>query len=572
MKHPQIPGSAICPGIALTVLLLSAVAGASAQPVMFHPGNTYEDIGAAAGGTSPCRTNQTAPLACVHSFNTLGNALSAAVSSDGIIGLPPERSNASLTVSVYKDFRVSPPPGGGEADLINSQISANFRWAGTLIGNGGRGTAAYRIEFVVIDRTDPAHPAVAYERVDERSETGAFKFMLVKGVPLVLPTPGFDLIQLEDLRTVLPVPLKRGRTYRMRLTLTISSLGGAASGAIADFFQPLPGMPDPGVFWDDLNVTVGVDMLSMIHDLQARVDTLAQRQDVLENQVDDHALAIADIEAVNQGQQEAIEENDSRARSAESAAGRNFTRISGSEGTIRDHEERLDEHTGRIDAITGSEDFHQRVDSLDQRLTEVAHQVAANAASLGDSSRTRDLWDEVLAHAEALDTLAFDVRSWTSVIETNTTAIVQNAASVAMSADSTSMLGHRVSCHVHADVGNGRTGLPDFATDCSAEAEEGKSVAAASPNELPDAYALDANYPNPFNPSTTIGYAVPKATDVRLSIYDLQGREVAELVTATQAAGRYEVTWDASGIASGVYLYRIQAGTFVATRSLVLVK
>ena len=92
------------------------------------------------------------------------------------------------------------------------------------------------------------------------------------------------------------------------------------------------------------------------------------------------------------------------------------------------------------------------------------------------------------------------------------------------------------------------------------------------PDALPDTYALDSNYPNPFNPVTTIAYQLPGASHVRLVVYDLYGREVGMLVDEQQSAGRYDVSFDASGLASGTYVYRLEAGPYTDTKLMVLVK
>ena len=89
---------------------------------------------------------------------------------------------------------------------------------------------------------------------------------------------------------------------------------------------------------------------------------------------------------------------------------------------------------------------------------------------------------------------------------------------------------------------------------------------------LPTQFALRQNYPNPFNPSTTIKYELPRSSEVRLSVYDMLGREVAILVNERMNAGVHEVKFDGSGLASGVYLYRMWAGEFVATKRLLLLK
>jgi hypothetical protein len=80
------------------------------------------------------------------------------------------------------------------------------------------------------------------------------------------------------------------------------------------------------------------------------------------------------------------------------------------------------------------------------------------------------------------------------------------------------------------------------------------------------------DYPNPFNPSTTIKFELPKSSDVRLSVYDMLGREVSVLVNERRDAGVYEVKFDASELASGVYLYTLQAGDSVQSRKLLVLR
>jgi len=89
---------------------------------------------------------------------------------------------------------------------------------------------------------------------------------------------------------------------------------------------------------------------------------------------------------------------------------------------------------------------------------------------------------------------------------------------------------------------------------------------------LPQKAVLSQNYPNPFNPSTKIQYELPKSSMVRLSVYDILGREVSVLMNERRNAGSYEVQFDAHNLASGVYFYRLTAGSFVETRKLLLVR
>ncbi|MBE2226794.1 MAG: T9SS type A sorting domain-containing protein [Ignavibacteria bacterium] len=91
-------------------------------------------------------------------------------------------------------------------------------------------------------------------------------------------------------------------------------------------------------------------------------------------------------------------------------------------------------------------------------------------------------------------------------------------------------------------------------------------------SEIPTVFKLYNNYPNPFNPSTSIKYDVPRNTFVNLSIYDILGRLVTNLVSQDMTAGRYDVTWDAKNYASGTYIYKLEAGDFSDVKKMILVK
>ena len=88
----------------------------------------------------------------------------------------------------------------------------------------------------------------------------------------------------------------------------------------------------------------------------------------------------------------------------------------------------------------------------------------------------------------------------------------------------------------------------------------------------PTAFSLSQNYPNPFNPTTTINYQLPMSGQVTLKVFDMLGREIATLVNDNENAGSYSAKFDGSRLASGVYFYRLQAGSFSQTKKLMLVK
>jgi len=91
-------------------------------------------------------------------------------------------------------------------------------------------------------------------------------------------------------------------------------------------------------------------------------------------------------------------------------------------------------------------------------------------------------------------------------------------------------------------------------------------------NKIPADFKLFANYPNPFNPSTTISFALPKPTNVKIAVYDMLGREIATLVDNFINAGYHNVRFDASNLASGVYLYSIKTDYNFAVRKMMLLK
>jgi len=103
----------------------------------------------------------------------------------------------------------------------------------------------------------------------------------------------------------------------------------------------------------------------------------------------------------------------------------------------------------------------------------------------------------------------------------------------------------------------------------------GVDVEATSSGEntdLPNGITLDQNYPNPFNPATSIRYELPESKKVKLSVYDMLGREVAIIVNEVKAAGSHTARWDASGMSSGIYMYVLKTNTVRTTRKMTLMK
>jgi hypothetical protein len=104
------------------------------------------------------------------------------------------------------------------------------------------------------------------------------------------------------------------------------------------------------------------------------------------------------------------------------------------------------------------------------------------------------------------------------------------------------------------------------------EAVAGEPPAEAPTVTRPDAFALETSVPNPVHTQATIRYALPEAAEVTLTVYDVLGREVKRLVGSPKATGFHKVQFDASGLPSGTYLYRLRAGTFTKTKRMVVVR
>ena len=97
-------------------------------------------------------------------------------------------------------------------------------------------------------------------------------------------------------------------------------------------------------------------------------------------------------------------------------------------------------------------------------------------------------------------------------------------------------------------------------------------VSVIKENILPQTIRLYQNYPNPFNPSTTFRYSIPVQSKVTIKVYDVLGNEIAALMNEEKSIGTYELTWNASNLASGVYFYQLNAGNFNETKKMILIR
>jgi hypothetical protein len=101
----------------------------------------------------------------------------------------------------------------------------------------------------------------------------------------------------------------------------------------------------------------------------------------------------------------------------------------------------------------------------------------------------------------------------------------------------------------------------------------GENPTAIDPiRNISDQFSLEQNYPNPFNPTTTIGFYVSERGFIKLTVYDLLGKEITTLVNEEKAAGNYTVEFDAGKLSSGIYLYRLETGNFTQTQRMILMR
>ncbi len=133
----------------------------------------------------------------------------------------------------------------------------------------------------------------------------------------------------------------------------------------------------------------------------------------------------------------------------------------------------------------------------------------------------------------------------------------------------TSNIGHSYSYVDASAVGKVLYRLKQIDRDGKLEYSKVVEINVSSP---PTNFGLSQNFPNPFNPSTVISYQIPADEMVTLKVYDVLGREVASLVNEQKSAGVHQINFDGSGLSSGMYVYKIQAGSFVQTKKMLLTK
>ncbi len=127
--------------------------------------------------------------------------------------------------------------------------------------------------------------------------------------------------------------------------------------------------------------------------------------------------------------------------------------------------------------------------------------------------------------------------------------------------------------HIQHEPDNATLGRVEFGPWADAEHDQqyGTGIAVET-TDLPASFALLPNHPNPFNPATIIRYDLPAPTWVRITVVDVADRRLATLVERPEPAGSHGLRWDASGLASGVYFCRLEAGSYVETRTMTLLR
>jgi len=184
----------------------------------------------------------------------------------------------------------------------------------------------------------------------------------------------------------------------------------------------------------------------------------------------------------------------------------------------------------------------------------------ANRVNIGEILNGR-------AYTRAYASYTFNYATWYAVKVT-----VSSTGTVTGYVGSTAVKSYAFSSRTGA-VGVGFTkSVSDFDDFCVTSTMSSWSERDENPITLPNQFSLDQNYPNPFNPTTTIEFNLPTPSQVEITVYNITGQTVGVIADGYYPAGNHRVDWDAGKLASGVYLYRISAGDFTATKKMILLK
>ena len=151
--------------------------------------------------------------------------------------------------------------------------------------------------------------------------------------------------------------------------------------------------------------------------------------------------------------------------------------------------------------------------------------------------------------------------------------LANNSPCIGTGIDSTEIGGVWYYCPLTDLDGNPRPNPPGTMPDMGAY-ENGPAVGVEEDNlaTIPASYYISQNFPNPFNPSTKIKYSIPQSSNVVIKVFDILGSEIETLVNEEKPSGTYVITWYAENLPSGIYFYRLQAGSFIETKKMILIK
>ncbi|MEX0680384.1 MAG: tyrosinase family protein, partial [Balneolales bacterium] len=229
-------------------------------------------------------------------------------------------------------------------------------------------------------------------------------------------------------------------------------------------------------------------------------------------------------------------------------------------------------HHGMIDKLW--QEWEEEFSASSYVVTSLPRYTAIDPDDITDS-RDLKVWyaDDGVVLLDQYDTDDTEVYSYTGKINAENDFIVKSGSDVTFTAGESVVLGPGFRAEsgstflasVDPDVG-------DILPQVKEDAPMVEPVDNVSQMDKPIEWSLSQNYPNPFNPATHISYSVAERSHVRMAVYTITGRRVATLVNEVRDAGTHTVWFDASRLASGIYIYRIQAGSFIQTRQMTVIK